>query len=295
MKRLSTNLSNLKFTPFYLVSALPFTIMYRLSDAMAFMLYHVFKYRRKVVSQNLDKAFIGQDNEKIARSYYRHMCDIFFETIKCLTVSRRRILSKIDLTDADLLDEMYKNGKNIIIYAAHQGNWEWLVTLPLLTKYKVNAVYQPLSSPYFDSLLKTIRSRFGVNCIPSNKAHRSIAKSRYNKQPEIFIIIGDQCPRPKSTYHWTQFLNQETAFYSGSARLALKFDQTILYSFIEKVKRGKYSIHLQKIEEQTIEDISESYSNYLEKSIVQSPSTWLWSHRRWKLKREDNKALSQAG
>ncbi|WP_430817960.1 lysophospholipid acyltransferase family protein [Carboxylicivirga sp. N1E11] len=279
-------LPNFKFAPFYFLSALPFIILYRMSDILSFLLFRVFKYRRSVVAQNLNNSFKEKNTYSIAKDYYRHICDIMVETVKGLTISPKKITSKISLANPALLDDLHKQGKNVIVYAAHQGNWEWLLVLPLLTRYKVHAIYQPLSNAYFDKLLKTIRSRFGVHCIPSDKAHRYIAQSKNSERPELFVLIGDQCPRVKSTFYWTQFLNQETAFYSGSARLALKFDQTILYSFIEKKKRGKYCINLHPIEETTVEAISESYSKHLEKSIEQSPSTWLWSHRRWKLKRQ---------
>ncbi len=280
---------NFKFLPFYMVSYLPLRVLYGVSAGLSFLLYHIFKYRRGVVRQNLNTALVDRklkDIKQIEKQYYKHMCNVIAETIKALTLSSAKMKDYISFSNIDLINQSYKNKHNLMLYATHQGNWEWFLAFPLFTQYKVYAIYQPLSSPYFDELLKTIRTRFGVECIPSNKAFQYMSQSRNSDEPALFILIGDQCPNIKSTLYWTQFMNQNTAFFCGGARLALKYNLDVLYAFIEKKKRGTYQMHFQKIEENSVEEITESYSNHLEKSIIQSPSTWLWSHRRWKLKQK---------
>lgn len=42
---------------FYLISPLPWRVMYLISDCIAFILYHVIEYRKKVVMDNLKIAF----------------------------------------------------------------------------------------------------------------------------------------------------------------------------------------------------------------------------------------------
>ncbi len=277
-----------QFLPFYMLSLLPIGLLHVLSGFIASMLYHVIKYRRHTVHLNLQNAFTQTHPiplSRIQKAYYQHMTDVLVETIKLLSISRRKMLSKLQLTNPELLDQLYAQQKNIILYTCHQGNWEWLAALPLYTDYKVCAIYQPLSNAYFNTLMHRVRSRFGIECIPSNKATRRIACSQNHDKPHLFIIIGDQCPQQHSTKYWSTFLNQETAFYNGTARLTLKYKLTPVYAFINKQKRGSYKIHLLNIVGTSIDGITKSYIKHLENSIRLSPTTWLWSHRRWKLKK----------
>lgn len=49
-------------------------------------------YRKKVVFENLRKSFPEKSEseiEKVANDFYHHLCDLIFETIKLLNISKR--------------------------------------------------------------------------------------------------------------------------------------------------------------------------------------------------------------
>jgi KDO2-lipid IV(A) lauroyltransferase len=102
-------------------------------------------------------------------------------------------------------------------------------------------------------------------------------------------MVADQAPMESDTNHWITFLNQDTDVYSGSEKLAKKFDLAVLYIEVERLRKGYYKLIPHVITTHPKEtkefEITERYFQLLEKSIIKNPPYWLWSHRRWKHKR----------
>ena len=172
------NLRQISFFPFYAVSALPMFILYLLSDVSYILLYHLLRYRRGVVYNNLKNSFPLKNESEIKvieKDFYRHFCDIFFETIKVLTISKKELHTRFQVKNPGLIQKFYDERRSITLYTAHQGNWELLAFLPLFMPYQAIALYHPQSNKYFDMLMKKIRERFGVICVESGKGYKAIS------------------------------------------------------------------------------------------------------------------------
>src|SRR4249920_3194278 len=75
----------------FLLSLLPLWILYLLSDLIAFLLFRVFGYRRKVIEGNLAIAFPEKtiaERKGIAKKFHLIFIDSFMENIKCFSVSK---------------------------------------------------------------------------------------------------------------------------------------------------------------------------------------------------------------
>ena len=285
------NTQKLKYFPFYLISLLPFRMLYALSDFSFFMLYAVFKYRRNVVEMNLRNSFPEKSPDeikKISKRFYKHFCDITIESVKALSMVPAAISQRFRITNPELLEKYYKEQRSVILYTAHYGNWEWLAFLPLSTTYTASTFYQPLSNSYYDGLMKLIRGRFGVICIESSKGYKQLLQFKKENILTITYMVGDQRPGKKSTMYWTTFLNQQTAFLTGAEVIARKTNQVLLYPSYKKVKRGYYELTFVLLDDQPQEhpefSVIEKYISAIEENICIIPEMWLWSHRRWKLK-----------
>jgi len=288
-------MNKLKFLPFYLVSLLPLKALYFISDIVFVFVYHWFKYRRKVVRKNLVHSFPEKKQAEILeieRNFYHHFCDILIETLKALTISKKEIAKRLFIKNPDLIDQFHSKGQNIIMYTSHSGNWEWIAFLPLFFPFQVTAFYQPLSNKYFDQLMQLIRSRFGVVCIESGKGFKALLKFNQQKISSINFMLGDQSPGINSSVHWTNFLHQETAFLVGADKIAKKTGQAVVFPAFTKLKRGTYELELILIEGspelKKDQSIIDKFAHILEENIHAAPGLWLWSHKRWKLKKPEN-------
>ena len=287
-------IDKIKYSPFYAFSLLPSFLLYALSDFAFFILFYLIKYRRKVVVSNLKNSFPEKDEKeifKIERDFYRHFCDIMVGSIKVLGISKKEIKRRFSVKNPELIQKIFEEKRSIILYTAHQGDWEWLAFLPLFVPHQTLAFYQPLSNKYFDKLMKIIRERFGVICVESNKGYKSIMTFAQNEILTMSYVIGDQSPPGGSSKHWLNFLNQETAFLVGADRIAKKSNQVVVFPAFRKTGRGCYELEFKLItDEPKIKlnyEIIDEYAALLENTIKTSPDLWLWSHRRWKLKKDN--------
>ena len=278
----------LKFAPFYILSLLPFWILFSIAHFAYFILFKCLGYRKNVVFHNLRNSF-PEKSEKIihqeAKNFYKHFCEVFIESVKMLTISPQQIKQRYNFTNLALINDLYINNKSIIIYAAHYGNWEWMTSLQLQTKYQMYSFYQKQSSKYFDDFMIHQRERFGNLCVESQSGFKTLVQNTRAKNLTITYVVGDQSPMSKSSMYWTKFLNQDTAFLIGADRMAKKCRQQLVYPHVTQPKKGHYDIEFKIIPMDSDTDSTETYANLLEKNIQEQPELWLWSHKRWKRKR----------
>lgn len=276
----------------WVIALLPLGILYRFSDFAFFILYHIVGYRRHVVDENLSNAFPEKnelERKVIAKRFFKHLCDYFFETIKLRHISEKEIKKRI-ICDNSLFTKLYSENRNIVGMLGHNANWEWLTSIALADDYHWTVPYHPLrSSPLFDEFMKKLRSRFGPEPVPMNQTYRRLMEiSRDNK---LFLtgMIADQSPPNPNNRHWINFLNQDTAVMEGSERIARKTNAAVIFCSMTKIKRGYYKVELVSITEDISQEedfsITKKYFALLEKQIQEQPECWLWSHRRWKRKR----------
>ncbi|HEY4149682.1 MAG TPA: lysophospholipid acyltransferase family protein [Chitinophagaceae bacterium] len=276
----------------YLLSLLPFRVLYIISDGFFFVIYHVVGYRKKVVLANLRNSFpekTEQEIRVICRSFYKYFCDLFLETFKTLTISPAAMLKHCVLEPAatKLFNDFAAENKSLIIVMGHKGNWEWAGnTFSLCCKQQLYVIYHPLSHPYFNKLVVKMRTRFGTKLIAMKDTFRDMLQKRDELNATAFI--ADQAPLPDKAW-WMSFLNQDTPVFMGTEKIAQKMKYPIVYVCVKKIKRGYYTLTADTLKMPPYlaneGEITEAHTKRLEKDIREQPETWLWTHRRWKHKR----------
>lgn len=278
---------------FHWLSRLPFSWLYALSDLLYLVLAYVVRYRRRVIVQNLSTAFpekTARDINKLTRGFYRNLTDLIVETIKLPALSADELLRRVRFQNPELISSRIAAGQPVIILASHQSNWEWLPASAQLNGIIADSVYKQLSSPFFENLMREIRSTFGVNPIPMHRLLRDVAVRRH--VPRAIALVADQIPASPEVAYWLPFLNHETAFYPGPEKLARSLQLPVFYVEMVRVRRGYYDVTLHTLAEPPYNDLPDEailtrYRDRLERTIQATPSDWLWSHKRWKHQREE--------
>ncbi|MBN2213328.1 MAG: lysophospholipid acyltransferase family protein [Bacteroidales bacterium] len=291
MRQLLFHICNI---PVWLITLLPLQVLYLLSDFFFLIIYYIARYRRKVVMMNLRNSFPEKSEDEIktiARKFYRHLCDNFIESFYVLNMSDKEIRKRYLYRNPELLRQLLKKNKSIILVMGHYGNWDWLCSLPLYFDKQVLAIYHPLTNRYFDELFNRIRNKFGVRLIQMKTAYREMLAAAKNHILTITLFLADQRPAKRSIHYWTTFLNQETPVLMGSEAIAKKLNHAVVFADIRKIRRGYYHVAFSLVCEnpdQTEEfEITETHTRLLEKIIIGKPDYWLWSHKRWKHNREE--------
>ncbi|MFK7923160.1 MAG: lysophospholipid acyltransferase family protein [Bacteroidia bacterium] len=278
----------------YLVSVLPFWLLYRVSDFLFVCVYGIIGYRKKVVFNNLKNSFPEKSDEELKRlqiKFYRYFFDLIVETIKTLTISPSSLRKRMIFEDKSVFEKYYQQNQSIIIVMGHFGNWELggarFAIEPL---HKLYVIYHPLTNKYFDKLVYKMRTRLGNGLYAMKRTLRGMVANRKNVTATAFI--ADQTPSPRDAY-WMTFLNQDTPVFTGTGKIANKFNYPVVYASVKRVKRGYYEISIEDLIKNSgdtePEEIVASFTRRLEQDIREIPETWLWTHRRWKHKRDTNR------
>lgn len=272
-----------------LISRLPLSAHYLFADLLFLISYRIIGYRKAIVVGNLERSFPEKTHEerrKIRKDFYRNLCDYAVETLKLLTISEKELRKRMVYKNPEVLNEFIAKNQSIFLLASHQFNWEWLVAAgPFSLPLQIDFVYQSQHSEFFNEFSLISRSRFGAHPIKRQNVAREIIKRKDILRG--IAIVADQFPgHENDKRYWTNFLNQNTAFFQSINQLAVLNQYPAFYAAIKKVKRGYYELELIKIAEPPYDkekfQIVDEYVKATEKLIRQHPSGWLWSHKRWK-------------
>lgn len=277
----------------WLLSWLPLRAMYLVSDLVCLFAYHVVRYRRKVVRTNLVNSFPekGLDEiREVEKRFYRHLTDLFFETVKLMHISDEEIKRRMHFSNPELMYDICQNNSAVVLLG-HYGNWEWIPSIFIDARgFIAGELYRPLKNKYFDGFFLKLRSRFGTFNIPKNDALRAVVDFKREKKNFALGFIADQTPSRNNLHYWATFLNQDTPFLNGPERIARKNGYAVIYFDVTKVERGFYNCDLVLLTEDASgvkeNEITDRYVVLFEKTLRRDPAFWLWSHKRWKHKRE---------
>lgn len=270
-----------------ILSYLPFWVLYLLSDFLFVILYYLFKYRRKVVNDNLAVSFPFKtlhERNLIAKLFFAYLSDLIVETIKMISISAEEAQKRFNIINPELIDNYVKKDRNVIMVAGHYGNWEMANVMGFVTDKKKLVIYKPLTNKIFNDFLNHVRSKFSAIMVPMKMVMRTLVQLR--NEPTISFFLSDQTPVAHEANYFTKFLNQHTAVFLGVEKIAKTTNGVVVFCNVSVLKRGYYSCEFVPLVEEpklTAEyEITQSHTRYLEKIINENPAYWLWSHKRWK-------------
>jgi len=275
----------------WLLSRLPMRILYIKSDIFFFIVYYIIRYRKKVVLDNLKLSFPGKSNEELklmSKKFFKHFMDLVMESIKAFSISEKQILKRYTYKNPELVNTLFKQGKSIALVGAHQANWEWSISLPLVLDQPIIGAYTKLNNKYFEKAVRDSREKFGVIGVKTSETVKRMQYNVANKIQAAYILLSDQSPQPHKTFYWREFFNIKVPVHTGAEMLSKKFDLVVVNYVTKKVKRGYYETEFQLITDSPKEfenyQITDKYIDLTEKNILQQPELYLWSHKRYKHK-----------
>ncbi|MDR2244042.1 MAG: lysophospholipid acyltransferase family protein [Burkholderiales bacterium] len=271
------------------LSCLPLPVLYGIGDVVFVLTFYLVRWRRKLAAENLARSFpekSERERKQILRRHYRNLGMILAEALWGLRADAEKLRVRIDIENSEAVKARTERGQSVVLMAAHFCNWEWLLLgggfwLPM----PVTAVYKSQRNEGVDHFLKKARARFGGTLI----SHKTFAKEVYKRRKEVnvYALVADQTPLKADDKHWEYFLNQDTAFFVGTDKLAKMLEAPVFFVVMRRVRRGHYTIRLEQIAEPPYDrdddtKIIGSYARALEREVRESPEDWLWIHNKWK-------------
>lgn len=288
----------LTYASMWLLALLPFRILYVLSDGLYLILRYVIFYRRRVVRTNLERSFPEKTKaelREIESQFYHYIADYMLEEVKLMNLSLDELCRRMEYDNKEVFLDMIEKYGGIILLIPHYANFEWIIGMGAIMKSGDLPVqiYKPLRNKYIDEMFKLIRSRFGGYNVPKHSTARELVKLRREGKRVVIGFITDQSPNRVEAHYWTTFLNQDTVFMDGAERIAKMMEYPVFYCELLKSKRGYCKVFFDLVVEHPKDmaegEITELFARRLEQTIRRAPAYWFWSHKRWKIKREDIK------
>ena len=237
------------------------------------------------------KAFPDFDEPRlraVIAAYYLSFAQMLVEILKAAALSPREMRGRVRAVNLELAREFLEQGQPVLLVAAHQCNWEWmLLGLSLQLGYPVDAAYKPLVDSWAEREMKKLRTRFGSRLVPAKDLLADIIQRR--GVARAVAMVADQEPTTSEHKHWTRFLNRDTAFYMGPEEIARVTHFPTFFLGLKRTARGYYEMRLTPLaakgEVLAPGALTERYAHLVEAQIRDAPPDWPWSHKRWKLKR----------
>jgi len=271
------------------ISILPFRLLYFFSDIVYLLVYYIIGYRKSTVRHNLEMAFpdlSSAERLKIEKDSYHHLCDMFLEMIKTLTISDREISKRFTFSNLEVYTDLEKKGKSIALMLAHYASYEWVISMNHHIKFKGFAIYKKIANPHFDKLVRDIRSKFKATLITTKETIPTIQSNEKNHILGVYGFASDQSPKASKAYHWTTFMNIKTPVHTGAEMLAKRFDMNVIFLRVKKIKRGYYEAGFEVLSEnsKSVPDyqVTDHFLRLVEEQIHEFPAYYLWTHKRWK-------------
>ncbi|PRX54763.1 lysophospholipid acyltransferase family protein [Flagellimonas meridianipacifica] len=275
----------------WLVSRLPFKLLYILSDGVFVIVYHIVGYRKKVVRNNLLLVFPEKDvaeRSSIEKKFYQHMCDMFLEMIKTMGISNKQLQKRFTFSNLDVLHKLEEKNRSVMLMFPHYASWEWVIALDAHIASKGYAIYQKIGNKHFDKLVRDIRQKFGTTLITTVDTREIVASNKRKGQLSMYGILSDQSPMVRKAQLWTPFMGITVPVHTGAEQLCQKLDLPAVYLRVSKISRGHYHGTFELLSENPKEmaqfELTKAFLTKVEDSIKAEPAYYFWTHKRWKHK-----------
>jgi len=275
------------------LAKLPLSVLYGLADFIYWLLAYVVRYRRQVVLTNLRNSFPEKpalEIQRIQRLFYRNFAQVLVETLKLADMPDAELKRRVIFRNPEVLERHFAQGRTVLGLSSHAGNWEWVLTSGAIwLSAHVDGVYKPLNNPFFESFMRRLRTRTGAGLIPMRDTLRDMVQRR--GETRVVSLLSDQAAGPEDRPYWISFMNQDAGFYTSAERLATRFHCPVVYVSIRRLRRGYYEIILTDLYDGDSPipadsfPVTEAFVRQLERDIHSFPADYLWTHRRWKHKR----------
>ncbi|WP_240911450.1 lysophospholipid acyltransferase family protein, partial [Yeosuana marina] len=199
-----------------------------------------------------------------------------------MSISENELKKRFKIKNPEEFKRLESLNKSIILIFGHYASWEWSIVIQNYINFKGLAVYKKLANPYFDKLVRTIRSKFNTALISTKETIGYINDLEKNNIKSITGFISDQSPKVTNDVYWHEFMGINVPCFTGAERLAKKLDFTTAYLKVTKVKRGYYEAEIITLAENSLEykdyQLTDMFLHEVEKQIREAPEYYFWTH-----------------
>ncbi len=272
---------------------LPLKISQKAGESFGFLLFHLWKKRREIATENIRKTIltgalkISEPPEIIAKKCFGNLGISLSEVAKIYYGLGGSIIEKVKILGIENYKNSLAKNKGVLFFTGHCGNWELLSLAFGLKVSNISLVARAQNNPYLNQLIEKVRAKYGNRVIYKKGALKALlSELKGNKTVGILI---DQAVLPEEGVI-IDFMGMKAWTTKAPSLIARRTSSPVMPAFISRAIDGSHTINLypevelskkESQQEALLED-TKNFSYYIEEYIRQHPAEWLWIHRRWK-------------
>lgn len=269
---------------------LPRGLLLVVGRSLGSLVWHVVRYRRSVVLDNLAAAF-GSDCDtptlhRLAHAFYRNLGMTLMEFLAMPRLDPANVRSLVRLEGKEHLDEIARRGTGALLVSGHFGNWEFLGARIAAEGLRVQSLIKTQSNQHVDRIQNRIRHQAGVGTIRTDKSLREMIKAL--RRGDLVGLLADQDAGREGVF--TEFMGRQASVFRGTAYFAWKFRCPILTGYIFRQSDGSHVVRIDPPihpdpawdEATAVDRLTTAHVARLASAVQSAPEQYFWLHRRWK-------------
>lgn len=275
----------------FILRKLPQSVRRSFFRFVAYCGYLFAKNTNKIIETNLNFVFnnsLSNDEIKSIQKYsYFNMVLWVQSLIENLDVTDDELKRTVKIENEEILLNLKKENKPIILISAHFGNMEMLSCYINKFVIPLHQVARESNFSEIDEFIVKAREASGSKIVFKDGALKKLVKAMLKKEAVSLIIDQNINARDGEE---VEFLGKKAYQSSSSANLARKFDAYIVPLAIFNQENYTYKIKIYEPiipiktenEKEDLKRISQLEANAISAIIYEDKKQWFWPHKRFK-------------
>lgn len=274
----------------YIIFLLPASWRRAWGYFLGILWFDVFRIRRRIALENVRRAFPEWPEDKVISTARRSLLEqgyLIADFAEMGFITRENLLKKVKVVGLENLDQALAQNKGAFILALHMSNGDYGIATVSALGYPMHLITKRFKSKWLDDLWFKIRGRFGTRFIADRNSSYDILKAIRGKGAVIFVL--DQFMGPPLGVK-TTFFGHTTGTAFGLALFVRKTQAPVIPSYVQRQEDGSLVLHFlsevpfeeKSDKEDTLQFMTQKYTDTIESIVRTCPEQWLWIHRRWK-------------
>lgn len=262
----------------------PYGVRRFLGILLGILWFDIFRIRRDVVLQNIQRAFpelTYKDQVKIGRRSLWNLGTNFIEYSLLPFLNSKNVDRFFRMEQMHHLDQALEHGKGVLMLTLHLGHGDLALGALSLKGYPMIMVSKFFKLKWLNDLWFRMRERLGTQFVPPRDSSFQILRGL--KAKKAVVIPLDQFTGPPIGVR-TQFFGHETGTAAGLATMAIRSGAKVVPVYTFRDSGGVHVIRALPEVDLLDEVLSstQKFNDILEKLVVEHPDQWMWIHKRWK-------------
>jgi len=273
---------------------LPLRVSKIFAELLSIIIQYVFAYRRQLVYKNLKSAFPEKNEQEIKsiiRSVYRAFMQLWVELLNSWRLNNKYFSKNFRVYHWEVVENAIKEGRGLIVYSGHLGNFEWLAYYLGTNLKNLYAIMKKVRNRYVNDFIVQIREDHGCHLIYSKGA---LKKSiRILREGNALLVVGDQDAGKQGIF--VDYFGKPASTAAGAAILHIKTGAPVVLGVAIRRKMGQFDLFFERIpdypaktcDDNSIYQFTQIQSSKLEDIVRKHAGQYFWTHRRWKTKQKE--------